>query len=40
MSLPIIDISSPDVAQQFYEAFSTVGFAFITGHGIPRELVS
>ena len=47
MSLPVVDIShwsgaveeSP-VVQQIHDAFTTVGFVFITGHGIPREMVS
>lgn len=48
MSIPILDISSVNrhglegslVVQDMHAAFTTVGFVFITGHGIPRELVS
>ena len=47
MSIPVVDISSVDhglvgspVVQDVHTAFTTVGFMFITGHGIPRELVS
>ena len=43
MSIPEVDISNRErsiVVQQIHEAFSTVGFAFITSHNIPKELVS
>ena len=43
MSIPVVDVSSVEessVVQQIHDAFSTVGFVFITGHSIPRELVS
>ena len=47
MSIPVVNVSgvlsgviekSP-VLQQLHNAFTTVGFVFITGHGIPREMV-
>ena len=46
-SIPVVDLSSASsavegsdpVVQQIHDAFTTVGFVFITGHGIPRELV-
>ena len=47
-SIPVVDVSSASgavegsdpVVQQIHDAFTTVGFVFITGHGIPRELVT
>ncbi|MEP2781254.1 MAG: 2-oxoglutarate and iron-dependent oxygenase domain-containing protein [Pseudoruegeria sp.] len=48
-TLPIVDISpfidgTPEgkasVAREFAEAFESVGFAIITGHGIPERLTS
>ena len=47
-TIPVVDVSSAinsvegsdPVVQQIHDAFTTVGFVFITGHGIPRELVS
>lgn len=48
MTLPIVDIApffsgDPDkkaaVAKDFANAFETVGFAVITGHGVPEELL-
>ena len=29
-----------DLADKVYKAFSTIGFVYITNHGIPQELVS
>jgi isopenicillin N synthase-like dioxygenase len=49
MRIPVIDIApftSPDpadrqrVARQWDEAFSTIGFAAIAGHGIPEPLMT
>ena len=46
MSIPVVDIShwsgavEDGLVQQIHDAFTTVGFVFITGHGIPRERVS
>jgi isopenicillin N synthase-like dioxygenase len=49
MEIPIIDIApvfSPDrsdrvrVAREWNEAFSTIGFVTITGHGIPEPLMA
>ena len=46
MSIPVVDIShwsgavEDSLVQQIHDAFTTVGFVFITGHGIPRERVS
>ena len=37
------DQSSPavkDLAKQVYQAFSTIGFVYITNHGIPQETAS
>ena len=46
MAIPVVDVSTAcseevesGVVQQIHTAFSTVGFVFITGHGIPRQLV-
>ncbi len=48
MAIPVIDFQAlseeglePDgyVVEQFHSAFSTVGFVFITSHGIDRKLV-
>ena len=48
MSIPIVDVSgdvscrSPrgPVTQQIHDAFTAVGFVFITGHGIPGKTAS
>ena len=29
-----------DLADQVYQAFSTIGFVYLKNHGIPQELVS
>ena len=29
-----------DLAKQVYQAFSTIGFVYITNHGIPQETAS
>ena len=48
MAVPIIDLSGVNldsverdpVLQQLHDALTTVGFIFVTGHGIPRDKVS
>ena len=48
VSIPEVDVSelsaksvqeSPNLLQQVHDAFRTVGFVFVCGHGIPREMV-
>ena len=48
VSIPVVDVSelsaqsvqeSPNLLQQVDDAFRTVGFVFVCGHGIPREMV-
>jgi len=39
-SIPVIDITSPNAAQQIIHAYSTVGFAYLVGHGVPDEVVA
>jgi len=29
-----------DLADQVYQAFSTIGFVYLRNHGIPQEMVS
>lgn len=29
-----------ELAEQVYQAFSTIGFVYITNHGIPQKLAS
>ena len=29
-----------DLADQVYQAFSTIGFVYLKNHGIPQEMVS
>ncbi len=51
MAIPVVDFQAlsaaekgvtPDlpVIEELHSAFSTVGFVFITNHGIDRKLVS
>ncbi len=49
MAIPVVDFQAlsekgvtPDlpVVEELHSAFSTVGFVFITNHGIDRKLVS
>ncbi len=37
--IPIIDLASDDVVDKFRAAYSEVGFAYLTGHGIAQELI-
>ena len=37
--VPVIDLTSENVAQQLYKAATEVGFFSITGHGIPQSLI-
>ena len=39
-SIPVIDITSPDAAQQIIHAYSTAGFAYLVGHGVPDDVVA
>ena len=45
MSIPVVDVSTESieensaVLQQIHNAFTAVGFLFVRGHGIPREMV-
>lgn len=39
-SIPVIDITSPNAAQRIIHAYSTVGFAYLVGHGVPDEVVA
>ena len=36
-SLPVIDLASPDAAQQLYRAGSEVGFQCLVNHGVDAE---
>lgn len=37
--IPVIDLSHDDVVEQFRAAYSEVGFAYLTGHGVPQVLI-
>ena len=37
--IPVIDLSHGDIRDEFRTAYSEVGFAYLTGHGIPQLLV-
>lgn len=37
--IPVIDLARADVVDEFRTAYSEVGFAYLTGHGIPQQLV-
>ena len=44
MSIPVVNLSGSAVErdavlQLIHDAFTTVGFVFVTGHTIPREVV-
>jgi isopenicillin N synthase-like dioxygenase len=45
MSIPVVDLSTESieensaVLQQIHNAFTAVGFLFVRGHGIPREMI-
>ena len=39
-SLPVIDLASPDAAQQLYRAGSEVGFQCLVNHGVDAEAVA
>lgn len=34
------DEAIKDLANQIYQAFSTIGFVYLKNHGIPQEVVS
>ena len=34
------DPTIKDLADQVYQAFSTIGFVYLRNHGIPQEMVS
>ena len=38
-SIPVVDLSSSDVGNEFQTAYADVGFAYLTGHGIAAELI-
>ena len=40
MSIPVIDLAADDVVEHVLHAYSTVGFAYLEGHGVPDELVA
>jgi len=37
--LPVIDLASTDVVENFRAAYTDVGFAYLTGHDIPQALI-
>ncbi len=37
--IPVIDLASDRVIEEFRSAYSDVGFAYLTGHGIPQALI-
>eukprot|EP00965_Chrysotila_dentata_P044680 1485138-Pleurochrysis_carterae.AAC.1 len=39
LKVPVIDLNSPDAAEQMWQAASTVGFFTITNHGIPQSAI-
>ena len=40
-SIPVIDLSNNDatVADELLNAFTTIGFATLTNHGVDRDLI-
>ena len=40
MAIPLIDLSDADVVERLAEAYETVGFAQVVGHGIDADLVA
>ena len=38
-SIPVVDLSSDRVGDQFLAAYGEVGFAYLIGHGIPAALI-
>ncbi|CAN5644169.1 2-oxoglutarate and iron-dependent oxygenase domain-containing protein [soil metagenome] len=38
-SIPVIDLASADVNEQFRAAYTEVGFAYLSGHDIPQSLI-
>ena len=47
MSIPVVDLSESSVKgddiavlREIHDAFTTVGFASVTGHSIPRDTVT
>ena len=37
--LPVIDISAPGASTALGRALEEIGFAYVTGHGVPEDLV-
>ncbi|MGB8861137.1 MAG: 2-oxoglutarate and iron-dependent oxygenase domain-containing protein, partial [Ilumatobacteraceae bacterium] len=37
-AIPTVDLGAPDAAAQILHAYSTVGFAYLVGHGVPPQL--
>ncbi|MEQ1874384.1 MAG: 2OG-Fe(II) oxygenase family protein [Ilumatobacteraceae bacterium] len=37
--IPVIDLSQADVVERFRTAYSEVGFAYLTGHGVSQTLI-
>ena len=39
LSLPEVDLSDPDAANELLEAFETFGFSYIKGHNVEEKLI-
>lgn len=37
-SIPVLDLSAPEIEHDFFRAYSEVGFAYLVNHGISPEL--
>ena len=39
LSLPVIDLTSPDAAENLVEAFQSYGFSYVKGHNVDEEII-
>ena len=38
-TLPVIDLTSPDAAENLVDAFQSFGFSYIKGHSVDEEII-